>query len=823
MKKFLNILGSVAIVAALLSGCVKDETTNGVETASKKRIVTITAGADETRTVLSDDNKHVNWDALDYQNMHLIEGYLAGGKFKELQRVTAKEIALGEGDETATFTFELDNAKSGDYAEYEYHAILIYENSELGYGEDAEYYIKNTQDPTPTTIKDGKGSFDPRADVLIAKPQNGFAEPQTSLSFEFARAVAITKMTLKGLGVNELIRSVSFTTNEDFDENDEPIGTPIVGQVRPHYDSEGNCKLGFVGNISGYDNHRVTMSYLDRETIGGEFDVYFAIAPVTLKFNKELTVRVVTTEKYYEKVITLDRDLEFKTDCLNTLSVNMNGYDFTPDRYVLVTDASTLKDGDEIIIAAENSYALGAERSSGNNREAVQINYHSNTHTIDYYDEVQIITLEAGSAEGTFAFNVGDGYLYAAGSGTKSNYLKTQASVDANASWAISIEEKNATIQAQGSNTNNILLYNTNKLFSCYEAFNDSYNKNVRIFRYVQAPSVAPIKDQTVGSEEGNYNIPYVVTGTDDFKVVGVDGCVTHAEIKTRGTITVTVGENTTGKRLKGDVIIESMTHKDVTAKIRIWQKFAGEKTPLNMPENLDFEVTSTNLTAVWDTVKDADKYEYRVEYEGGEIKTGVVDSNELSISDEFAAGEYEFYVKAVAAEDSDYSDSDENKAIFNLKESNNIGEAYSFTFTGKQFSANGTKILDGLSWTIAGDGSYWGYDATKGQQFGSNSKPYKTFTVTLGYDAYCNEKGSLSNVKKITINTSGNSSINASFTVKVGGVQIGEATKISATATNYTFEAEDNNLPAGDVVIGYTQTSSKAIYIKSVSINEGL
>ena len=133
--------------------------------------------------------------------------------------------------------------------------------------------------------------------------------------------------------------------------------------------------------------------------------------------------------------------------------------------------------------------------------------------------------------------------------------------------------------------------------------------------------------------------------------------------------------------------------------------------------------------------------------------------------------------------------------------------ETYSYTFTAKQFTANGTKKLDGVDWTLSGDGNYWGYDSTKGQQFGSGNAPYKSMTLT---------SESFSNVSKIVINTSGASSISGSFTVTVGGTTVGSSTKLTASATNYTFECDSLS---GPVVLTYTQTSSKAIYIKSISV----
>jgi len=85
----------------------------------------------------------------------------------------------------------------------------------------------------------------------------------------------------------------------------------------------------------------------------------------------------------------------------------------------LVTDVSTLKVGDQIIIAAKSeNYAMSTTQNT-NNRGSAAVTKSGNTLT--YGSDVQIITLEAGKVAGTFAFNVGNGYLYAAS--TSSNYL----------------------------------------------------------------------------------------------------------------------------------------------------------------------------------------------------------------------------------------------------------------------------------------------------------------------------------------------------------------------------------------------------------------
>ena len=139
-------------------------------------------------------------------------------------------------------------------------------------------------------------------------------------------------------------------------------------------------------------------------------------------------------------------------------------------------------------------------------------------------------------------------------------------------------------------------------------------------------------------------------------------------------------------------------------------------------------------------------------------------------------------------------------------------GTAYTYTFTQKQWTENGSKTLNDLSWTLAGDGGFWGYDGTKGQQFGSSNAPYKSMTLsTSSYEG---------GVNKIVINTSGASSISGSLVVTVGGVQYGSKVTLTKTATSYTFNAPESGMQEGEIVLAYTQTSSKAIYIKSISIN---
>ncbi len=149
----------------------------------------------------------------------------------------------------------------------------------------------------------------------------------------------------------------------------------------------------------------------------------------------------------------------------------------------LVTDASTLAAGDKVVIVAPSKNVAMSTTQNGNNRGQASVTISGNT--VTFGSDVQVFTLEAGTTSGTFAFNTGAGYIYAASS--SSNYLRTETTKSANSSWSISIDADGiATVKAQGSNTKNWLRYNSSSsLFSCYS----SGQGDISIYKLVSSGS----------------------------------------------------------------------------------------------------------------------------------------------------------------------------------------------------------------------------------------------------------------------------------------------------------------------------------------------
>ena len=177
-----------------------------------------------------------------------------------------------------------------------------------------------------------------------------------------------------------------------------------------------------------------------------------------------------------------------------------NDGNFTSGQFVLVTDAEQLTVGDSIVIGYEN-YAMG--QSAGNYRNKTDMM--TSGGVITYLaDDVQIILLEEGVVEGTYAFNVGNGYL--AASSSSSNYVATSTTLDANGSWKIVINDGLAVITAQGDKSRNILQYNTSApRFSCYKGTQQSVNI------YAKSPVASEIDE--VKGENGKVKAIYDLQG----------------------------------------------------------------------------------------------------------------------------------------------------------------------------------------------------------------------------------------------------------------------------------------------------------------------
>ena len=212
--------------------------------------------------------------------------------------------------------------------------------------------------------------------------------------------------------------------------------------------------------------------------------------------------------------------------------------------WILVTDASSLNVGDKIIIAAKEYDVALSTTQNNNNRGEVAITKKQNTITAT--SEAQVLTLQAGTKEGSLALSTGAGYLHAASS--SDNYLRTETTLSDNSSWKVTIAaDGTATLIAQGTNTRNTLYYNKNsKIFSCYSnaqqpiaLYKNTNGKQLAGLAYATTKYLTKLGDAFATPALTNPNSLAVTYSSSDNNVATVadDGTIT---IKAAGVVVIT-------------------------------------------------------------------------------------------------------------------------------------------------------------------------------------------------------------------------------------------------------------------------------------------
>lgn len=180
--------------------------------------------------------------------------------------------------------------------------------------------------------------------------------------------------------------------------------------------------------------------------------------------------------------------------------------------FVLLTDASELQEGDELILVNQaKNYAMGAQNS--NFRSRVSVTVEDDTIS-EPGDDVVVVTLEG--AEGAWNLRTSDGYL-SAPTGTKNQLLTVDAVTDY-ATWTISVTEAGLASVVASAGSRTMLLYNSqsgSERFSCYAGTGNN-TKEVLIFRKAATPAEPVTQYSELGLYLGSRQRLYAA-GTDQY------------------------------------------------------------------------------------------------------------------------------------------------------------------------------------------------------------------------------------------------------------------------------------------------------------------
>ena len=311
MKNIFNYLMVIA-VAAMGFACQENFEEIKTPTTVDEVVMTINADVDETRTYIDEANSKVMWSEGD--QLMVIEN-------EDTFRKTTDIAIDGNGKAQFAVSFpENDGAVT-------YNAIFPASAVNTGAdfsAEELEIQVKNTQWATDA-------SFDPTADLLVAKQLEFDAQP-TTLNMQFKRLVALGKMTLTGLDQGK-VKQVIFTADQ---------GVVLAGRNLVNATTATALEYGYADA-----SNSITVNYEEVVTetdITGGYDVYFTCLPFEMEEGTSFTVEVICNNAVYTREVEIPagRSLKFTEGNLATFTVDMaQGEKVEVEAASFVTDTLT--------------------------------------------------------------------------------------------------------------------------------------------------------------------------------------------------------------------------------------------------------------------------------------------------------------------------------------------------------------------------------------------------------------------------------------------------------------------------------------------------
>ena len=492
MKTTFRLIGAVATVAALFSSCKKEAFNEEVKPGTVE--MTIIAGADDvTRTVLGSDGA-VTW-ATSGEQLAVIEVAVSG-----TTTTTAKETSkVGvTNDEGATMSFGVSmTAKTAD--SFEYYAL--YPNS--AYVEKptdlakVKVNLASTQAPT-------ESSFGPSADVLVAKPETGLSAQPTELNLQFARVIAVGKMTIKDLNTSENVKKVTFTA----------AGKAVTGKSYINFKTAAGVEYGY----SSYGEDNVVLDYSNKTIAANGMIAYFTCWPFELAVGETFSV-VVETENYiFTKDVTLTegKSLAFKVGSASAFSVSFTGIDGVEK----APATQLVPDGEYVVAYNNNMMTVGT--TSNKYRDYAALPEESNadgSYSVD------------ATAAWNFVYN-SENETYSIQSVSESKYLNwtssTSLTLDSTTPTNYSITKNEDGTYKIGSTSNSDTRYigynNTNPRFAMYLSRQKDQIINLNLYpaKVVKLAEISVQETLSLSAELAEGEIP-VSWKNVDMSYVAVD------------------------------------------------------------------------------------------------------------------------------------------------------------------------------------------------------------------------------------------------------------------------------------------------------------
>ena len=765
MKKFILSLGLIAMAFNLTNCAQNEEATPSVETKGDFALYA-------TVTKTANDGVNTIWSAKDEINV-----FHAVGETTTYVNDTPYTNGAGTpfvcNDATTGYFLGAITGTLDPEEEYDWYAFYPYSSYINTPANNGSGY-RNVGSPAGIAqVQIGNDSMAhiagenyPMAGYAVAVPAN----QQPHLTFTHISSLVEFEVT------NKLAEAITVT------EIQLTAGVDIVGS---YYINFADSKAyQFTSSGANYVSNTALLTVTNGTEIAANASAkfYAAIKPFTANAGSNLEVVVSATsatgEGTHVKTITLTDAVEFKSGKIKPVKVN----------YTTAIEAPAANEVYETIDFSKQGYANQTAISSfDGNFCSIAFDKGSNNNDPKYYTTGSAIRCYGGN---TFTISSDLNIVkvvFTFATGENANEITATPGTFATDTWEGDATSVTFTI---GGTTGHRRI-----------------QKMVITYNGELQPTIVPTAPAAVAYNATSATINYkLVAASGTVTAVADADWITAVDTTEAGKVKLSLTENTAYTNRSANVTLSIDGADDVVVPVTQNAKPKPTLTLTSSTINVDASETTATINYTYSNLVDN--------------VTATTDADWITAIDTTEAGKVKLTLTANTGDAREAkvtllsTDATPQTATITQASAGSVslGGTWSYTFTTTTYTANGSKTLNGLSWTLAGDGGYWGYDATKGQQFGKATSGYQYKTLTLSTTSY---KGG---VKSIKINTSGASSISGSFTVSVGGKQIGSKTTLTKTATEYTFTSDE--VLEGEIKFSYTQTSVKAIYIKSITIN---
>ena len=581
MKSFVKLLCGLSILGFATVACNKEVETQ--TPAASKHSVKVTAGiSSDTRTEMLPSGNQTKWTNEDVANMHFFENGIAPAEGD-------LDVELNADKTQLTIMAEFANTSATQFV---YTSILASNLVELDENKNAilddEQFILD-------------GTFDPLADILVAKPEERDAKQNlVEFSMQYKRVVAVNKIKIKGLEAGDKIESVTISSNK-----------PFLGSYSMTNDAWTNS--GYELTLNAYDEIEVSTT--------GEVSLYFITAPVE---NALLSLYVETDNHKYEKDFT--KTITFAANTVTSFATTVAESEIEEHEgtgnYVRVESTSDLAEGEYVLVTEATGKVLSSITTSGTNKYGVGTNVSINNHTIasEVGSSYAITLAQATITSGAYTMNFrNSGYLYALNSNSL-NQKASNAEEDATTNFYITIANGNASIKSVTQATRSLVwnAASSGQRFAFYKDVNpdDSGNSqhNVQLYKKdVGGSTKTPLAKPVVSIERNATLDGIIVSWNDVNKAANYTVTCTEQESQTiaqgvqtaeftdlePGTYVVTVTANPVNADRN-----TATTSDEASIEILDYQLVAP---------TLSFTAGEDNIVATWTAVPNAASYTYTV------------------------------------------------------------------------------------------------------------------------------------------------------------------------------------------------------------------